>query len=282
LPLRRYWIIVRGMKIKLLAAVTLLSLLLSASCGVAADKADASAELQALKSKVETKLRDNKNTEADLAPELSEFDALLAKHKGEKTDDVAQILFMKGLLYEQVLNDTAKSDAVTAQLLRDFPDSEPAKMVKQEAAAKKLRSALVEGAKFPDFADKDVAGNPISVANCKAKVVLLDFWATWCPPCRAELPNVIKIYETYHKQGLEIIGISLDKDLEKLQSFTKEKNMTWPQFCDGKFWQNKLAVKYGVQSIPATYLLDSQGIIIGKDLRGAQLEQAVAKALAKK
>ena len=270
------------MKIRLLAAVAILTLLQSAPNGMAADKADASAELQALKVKVETKLRDNKRTETDLEPELSEFDALLAKHKGEKTDAVAQILFMKGLLYTQVLNDTAKSDAVTAQLLRDFPDSGPARLVKQEDAAKKLKAALVEGAKFPDFAEKDVLGNPISVANCKAKVVLLDFWATWCPPCRAELPNVIKIYEAYHKQGLEIIGISLDKDLEKLQSYIKEKNMTWPQFCDGKFWENKLAVRYGVQSIPTTYLLDGQGIIIGKDLRGAQLEQAVATALAKK
>jgi peroxiredoxin len=97
-----------------------------------------------------------------------------------------------------------------------------------------------------------------------------------------ELPNVIKIYDTYHKQGLEIIGISLDKDQQKLLSFTKEKNMAWPQYFDGLVWQNKLAVKYGVNSIPATYLLDGQGSIIGSDLRGDDLEQAVAKALAKK
>jgi peroxiredoxin len=87
---------------------------------------------------------------------------------------------------------------------------------------------------------------------------------------------------TYHKQGFEIIGISLDKDQAKLTSFTKDKNMTWTQYFDGLQWQNKLAVKYGVNSIPATYLLDGQGTIIGKDLRGEALEQAVAKALAKK
>ena len=270
------------MKLKLLAALAILSLLLSAPSGVAADKTAASAELEALVSKIQTKLREGKKTQADLAPEIKEFDTLLAQHKGEKTDDVAQILFMEASLYEQVLKDTAKSDALFAQLKQDFPDSEPVKMMKQQEATKKLKAALVEGSKFPDFTEKDVAGKPLSIANYKGKVVLLDFWATWCPPCRAELPNVIKIYDTYHKQGLEIIGISLDKDLEKLQSYTKEKNMIWPQFCDGKYWQNKLAVKYGVESIPATYLLDSQGIIIGKDLRGEDLDQAVAKALAKK
>jgi peroxiredoxin len=157
-------------------------------------------------------------------------------------------------------------------------------MMKQQEEAKKVRDALAEGSKFPDFSEKDLAGKPLSIANYKGKVVLIDFWATWCPPCRAELPNVVKTYEKHHADGFEIIGISLDRaqDREKLVSFLKDKNMAWPQFFDGNYWQNKLAVKYGVNSIPATYLLDGQGIIIGKDLRGEDLEQAVAKTLARK
>jgi peroxiredoxin len=282
LPLAAYWTTVPKMKLKLLTALAVLSLLLPLQSGFAAETNDASAELKALISKVQAKLRQGKETETDLAPELKEFDTLLAKHKGEKTDDVAQILFMKATLYEQVLKDTAKGEALMAQLKRDFPDSQPVKMMAQQEAAKKVKGALVEGAKFPDFAAKDLAGNPLSVANYKGKVLLLDFWATWCPPCRAELPNVLKTYEAYHKQGFEIIGISLDKDKEKLTSFIKEKNMTWPQYFDGLMWQNKLAAKYGVESIPATYLLDGQGTIIGKDLRGEDLDHAVAKALAKK
>src|SRR5206468_2602211 len=133
--------------------------------------------------------------------------------------------------------------------------------------AQKIQKSLKVGAAFPDFDEKDLAGKPLSIANYKGKVVLLDFWATWCPPCRAELPNVIETYKKNHDKGFEIIGISLDKDETKLKDFMKEKEMTWPQFYDGKFWQNKLAVKYGINSIPATYLLDTQGKIIAKNLR---------------
>jgi hypothetical protein len=96
------------------------------------------------------------------------------------------------------------------------------------------------------------------------------------------LPNVLSAYEKHHKNGFEIVGISLDKDLEKLKSFTSEKKMPWQQYFDGLVWENKLAGKYGVVGIPATYLLDGSGTIIGKDLRGPDLEQAVAAALAKK
>ncbi len=270
------------MKIKSQVCLVVVSLLLSLGDGVAADTNAAAGELKALVSRIQTKMRDGKKTEADLAPELKEFDALLAKHKGEKTDEVAQILYMKAALYEQVLKDTAKGNALMDQLQQDFPDSKPAKQAKQQAEAKKVRGALTEGTKFPDFDVKDTAGKPLSIGNYQGKVVLLDFWATWCGPCVRELPNVIKTYEAHHKDGFEIIGISLDKDEAKLASFTKDKAMTWPQYFDGLGWQNKLAVKYGVNSIPATYLLDGQGTIIGKDLRGENLEAAVAKALAKK
>ena len=92
---------------------------------------------------------------------------------------------------------------------------------------------------------------------------------------------MLKAYEADHAESFEIIGISLDQDKDKLTSFMKEKKMAWPQYFDGKGWQNKLAGKYGVNSIPATYLLDGEGTIIAKDLRGEALETEVAKALEK-
>jgi len=270
------------MNIKLIGLAVVTSLALFVSNGVASETNNAAAELKALVSKIQTKLRADQKTEADLAPELKEFDALVAKHKADKTDEAAQILFMEAMLYEQVLKNPTKAEALMAQLQRDFPDSEPAKRAKLEEEARKVRKGLVEGAKFPDFSEKDLEGKPLSVAGYKGKVVLVDFWATWCPPCRAELPNVIKTYEAHHKEGFEIIGISLDQDKQKLTSFIKDKHMTWAQYFDGKGWQNKLSQKYGVESIPTTYLLDRQGTIIGKDLRGEELEKAVAKAVAKK
>ena len=135
------------------------------------------------------------------------------------------------------------------------------------------------GYTVPDFQVTDLDGKPLSVASYKGKVVMIDFWATWCGPCIQELPNLMKAYEKYHGKGFEIIGISLDNEKEKLTTFIKEKNMTWPQYFDGKGWQSDLAAKYGVNSIPATYLLDKEGKIIAKGLRGDALEKALEPIL---
>ena len=282
------------MRKKILAALGVAALLFTHQSGLAQEQSAATTELRELMTKVTAKLKDLrppsppgtprkivKITEADMADELKQFDVLLAKHKGEKTDDVAQILYMKSRLYTEILNDSNKGEELTAQLRNEFPDSKQAASLKKQDEAKRMQEALVVGAKFPDFDEKDVTGKPLSIANYKGKVVLIDFWATWCGPCVAELPNVLKAYEKYHPQGFEIIGISLDKDKDKLEKFTKEKIMPWQQYFDGQVWQNKLSTKYGVNSIPATYLLDGEGKIIGKDLRGTALEEAVAKALGK-
>jgi len=234
-------------------------------------------------------LKAGKNTEADLAENLVAFDALLAKHAGEKTDAVAQILYMKAMLYLQVLDNADKGKDLIMKLKSDYPDTRLGKkadqmlaMMEKQSAAKKIQSGLANGSPFPDFSEKDIAGNPLSVSAFKSKVVMIDFWATWCGPCRGELPNVIETYKKFHPQGFEIIGVSLDSERDKLDAFLKKTDgMTWPQYFDGQGWSNKLAVKYGVESIPFTVLIGPDGKIIGTGLRGEALGAAVAKALGK-
>jgi thiol-disulfide isomerase/thioredoxin len=255
----------------------------------AAPLSPAAAELKDLVARITTSLQAGQRTEASQADHLKEFDALLAKHKGEtNNDDVAEIAFMKATLYLQIFQQPDKGAEMLKQVQRDFPNTASAKRVdavlasiKQGEEAKKIQDLLSTGAAFPDFNVKDLDGKPLSIAGYKGKVVMLDFWATWCGPCVGEVPNVAAVYAKYHDKGFEIIGISLDRegDKDKLISFTKEHNMPWRQYFDGKFWSNELAVKYGIQSIPATFLLDGSGKIIGKNVRGPALEPAVQKAL---
>jgi len=251
---------------------------------------DVHAELKALVEQVRSKITAGKTTEAALADELKQFDTILAQEKGAKTDEAAQVVFMKAQLYLEIINDNDKGKELINQIKTDYPDTkygkQAAKMLEtidRQSAAKKIQDALSKGSTFPDFDEKDLSGKAISVGALKGKVVLVDFWATWCGPCRAELPNVIATYKKHHGEGFEIIGVSLDSEREKLDDFLKkEDGMTWPQYFDGLAWSNKLAVKYGVESIPFAVLVGKDGKIIGKELRGEALETAVTTALAEK
>lgn len=273
------------MKSNLVLLTLVLAVLWPASLAHAGDP---KAELKELVSNVRTKIAAGKKTEQDLAENFAAFDKVLAAHQGEKTDDVAQIVLMKAMLYIQVLDNEEKGVPLLKQLKQEYPETKPGLSVdrilaglEKQRASKDIQRKLAVGAKFPDFDEKDLDGKPLSIARFKGKVVLVDFWATWCGPCIAELPNVQAAYAKHHAKGFEILGISLDSDRAKLDKFLADKKMTWPQYFDGKGWQTKLAGTYGVNSIPATYLLDGEGKIIAKDLRGEALEAAVAKALAK-
>jgi thiol-disulfide isomerase/thioredoxin len=247
-----------------------------------------SAELNRLISTVNDKIKKGQKTEADLGEEIKGFDALLAKYGSQKTDDVAQVLAIKALLYLQVFGDYDKSLVLLNQLKTEYPGTKPSQQadeiiakVKQMIEARKIPDGLKEGSIFPVFAEQDLDGKPLKLESHRGHVVLVDFWATWCPPCVAEFPNVFAAYQKYHSKGFDIVGISLDEDRAALDKFIKEKGVTWPQFFDGKGWENKLARQYGVVSIPASYLLDSSGKIISVGLRGPALDAQLETLLGK-
>ncbi len=131
----------------------------------------------------------------------------------------------------------------------------------------------------PDFTMDNPEGKPISLSSLRGKYVLIDFWASWCGPCRAENPNVVKTYNEYKDKNFTILGVSLDKDKDAWLKAIKDDHLNWHQVSDLKYWDNSAAKLFGVQAIPANFLLDPSGKIIAKDLRGEALENELAKVL---
>ncbi|MDP1580201.1 MAG: TlpA disulfide reductase family protein [Candidatus Didemnitutus sp.] len=243
-------------------------------------------ELDALIEAVGNKLRTGEQTAVTLSEELKQFDALLSKYAEQKTEAVARIALMKAMLFLQVFEDFEEGARQLQTLVANFGQTEIAAEVtgllgemEPMLAARKIGETLKVGGEFPTFAEVDLKGQPLDLAAYRGKVVLIDFWATWCGPCVAELPHVLAAYKKFHAKGFEIIGVSLDKDRARLDAFLEQHQMTWVQFFDGQGWENKLSRQYGISAIPATFLLDANGRIVARDLTGSELEDELAKLL---
>lgn len=130
----------------------------------------------------------------------------------------------------------------------------------------------------PEIVFEALDGRTVDLSKMKGKVVLIDFWATWCGPCVGEIPSIKKIYDKFQRRGFEVIGISLDSDRKKLETFVSENDIPWPQFFDGKGWKNRLAMKYGIHSIPTLWLIDKKGNLVDMKARN-NLEEKVKQYL---
>lgn len=137
------------------------------------------------------------------------------------------------------------------------------------------------GAEAPAFSIQDINGHEIELKNYRGKYVLLDFWASWCGPCRREMPNVVKLYESFKGENFEIIGISLDTDEAKWKKAITQMNMTWPQACDFGMWQSPVARSYNIEAVPTMVLINPEGKVESLDLRGKELYNKIEELLKK-
>jgi peroxiredoxin len=149
-----------------------------------------------------------------------------------------------------------------------------------DAYIAKIKENIGFGKPPRDFTVTSLSGKELTLSKLKGKVVLVDFWATWCPPCVREMPNLKAIYKDYNARGFEIIGISVDSSKEKLGKFINKEKIKWPIAFSGKGWQDEIKESYKVTSIPSMWLVDKKGILRHFDVRGEKLRTAVTRLLA--
>ncbi|MFO1448850.1 MAG: TlpA disulfide reductase family protein [Opitutaceae bacterium] len=230
----------------------------------------------------------NAKQPADLAPLKTEILRLAAKYPS--VDAVGQ----NASIYFMFLTKVATPKAQVLAELDEFAAS-PSEPVRKMASNEKDKLTAFD--KPLEIAFTAVDGRKVDLKDYRGKVVLVDFWATWCGPCKAEIPNIKKVYAEYQAKGFEIIGISLEnaairpddtpeqiaakheKAQKVLTDFTSKTEMPWPQYYDGKHWKNDLSTRFGIASIPAMFLIDPEGRIVTTEARGPKLEAEVKRLL---
>ena len=197
---------------------------------------------------------------------------------------------LSALIVDSMLNDPtadlARAKKIFASFDAELKKYKPGKSI--QSKLDKLAKPAVSispaevGTVAPEFSAPNPQGKSVSLKASLGKVTIVDFWASWCNPCRLENPNVVALYNEFHAKGLNIISVSLDKDAAKWKEAIAKDKLSWTQVSNLKDFEDPIAVAYGVNSIPSVFVLDSKGTIVAKDLRGAELKAKIAALLAAK
>lgn len=187
---------------------------------------------------------------------------------------------ISALILEKILSaktlSVEEANALYESLTPEIKESRPGKRLSELLKAAKATSV---GVKAPEFSGPTPEGNQIALSDVKGKVTLIDFWAAWCKPCRMENPNIVSVYNKYKDKGLNVVGVSLDRKKEDWLGAIVSDGLEWNHISNLQYFQGPIAQLYNINAIPAAFLLDENGVIIAKDLRGAALEQKVAELL---
>ncbi len=209
---------------------------------------------------------------------VSQYSEIVAKKIMGNSNSFASIMAIQQLRPEQYLE---VYKALDKGLTEKYPNNKDIQsfhaMVQQTEMMVAKTEAIKVGAEAPELILPTKDNKDLALSSFRGKIVLIDFWASWCAPCRKELPNVKRVYEKYKNKGFEILGVSLDKDRDAWLEAIDKEGLKWPQVSDLKFWQSEACQTYAVQSIPYTVLVDKEGKIIATDLRGADLDKKLAE-----
>jgi peroxiredoxin len=204
---------------------------------------------------------------------MNRFNSLITEKIKQNNNMYASMIAIQGLDPDR-FGDTYRS--LADGLLKKYPKDKSVMMFR-DAVNKMLGTTI--GSKAPEIVLPSPDGKEIALSSLRGKVVLIDFWASWCGPCRKEMPNVVRAYAKYKSKGFEIYGVSLDKEKGNWVEAIKEEGITWPQVSDLLYWQSSVISLYAIEGIPYTVLLDREGTIIAKNLRGEELDEKLAEVL---
>lgn len=194
---------------------------------------------------------------------------------------------LSALIVDSMLNDPAvdlvRVKKIYAGFSPELKKYKPGKSIQSKldkiAKPVSVAPAANVGSVAPDFTGPNPEGKSISLKQSLGKVTLVDFWASWCKPCRAENPNVVALYAKYHAKGLNILSVSLDKEASAWKAAIAKDKLTWNHVSNLKEFEDPIALQYGINAIPSIYILDAKGVIIAKDLRGEELNAKIASLL---